>query len=54
VRPLSHEKEDWHGELEQRLECLSGPSLLERALTHSSYANENRGARLRSNERLEF
>jgi len=29
-------------------------SLLERALTHSSYANENRNSRLKSNERLEF
>ncbi|MCI8478237.1 MAG: ribonuclease III [Oscillospiraceae bacterium] len=29
-------------------------SLLENALTHSSYANENRGRSLGSNERLEF
>ena len=29
-------------------------TLLERALTHSSYANENRGKGLESNERLEF
>lgn len=29
-------------------------SLLENALTHSSYANENRGRGMRSNERLEF
>lgn len=41
--------------LEQRLGyAFRDRSLLERALTHSSYANENRGARLRSNERLEF
>lgn len=30
------------------------PSLLDEALTHKSYANENRGAALRHNERLEF
>ena len=30
------------------------PSLLDNALTHSSYANENRGRCLGSNERLEF
>ena len=29
-------------------------SLLENALTHSSYANEHRAGGLRSNERLEF
>ena len=29
-------------------------ALLEKALTHSSYANENRGRGLESNERLEF
>ena len=29
-------------------------SLLEKALTHSSYANENRSRGLESNERLEF
>ena len=28
--------------------------LLETALTHSSYANENGGSRVESNERLEF
>lgn len=28
--------------------------LLEHAMTHSSYANEHRGAGLTSNERLEF
>ena len=30
------------------------PSLLDQALTHSSYANEHAGSRLASNERLEF
>ena len=30
------------------------PSLLRAALYHSSYANEHRGARISSNERLEF
>lgn len=30
------------------------PSLLEKALTHSSYANEQKGGALESNERLEF
>ena len=30
------------------------PALLERALTHSSYANENRSKGYESNERLEF
>ena len=30
------------------------PALLENALTHSSYANENRAAGAQSNERLEF
>ena len=30
------------------------PSLLENALTHSSYANEHHGGHLQSNERLEF
>ena len=29
-------------------------ALLENALQHSSYANEHRGAGMRSNERLEF
>lgn len=41
--------------LEQRLGYMfRDRSLMERALTHSSYANENRSARLRNNERLEF
>lgn len=30
------------------------PALLERAITHSSYANEQKGGGLESNERLEF
>lgn len=30
------------------------PALLENALTHSSYANENKARGLQSNERLEF
>ena len=30
------------------------PALLQNALTHSSYANENRDRGVRSNERLEF
>lgn len=30
------------------------PALLEKALTHSSYANERKGGALESNERLEF
>ena len=33
---------------------FKNPELLDRALTHSSYANENRARRLGSNERLEF
>ena len=43
----------------KRLEEILGytftdKSLLENALTHSSYANENRSGRAVSNERLEF
>ncbi len=34
--------------------CFKDPSLLEQALVHSSYINENPGAALASNERLEF
>ncbi len=34
--------------------CFKDPSLLEQALVHSSYINENPGASLTSNERLEF
>ena len=42
-------------ELEKKLNyAFQDPSLLEEALSHSSYANEHRSARLRSNERLEF
>ncbi|NCE63346.1 ribonuclease III [Pseudoflavonifractor sp. 524-17] len=33
---------------------FTNQSLLEKALTHSSYANENRGQGIESNERLEF
>lgn len=41
--------------LEQRLGyTFRDRALLEKALTHSSYANENRGRGLESNERLEF
>jgi ribonuclease-3 len=40
------------GELEARLEVRLKPDLLERALTHRSYAYENGG--LPTNERLEF
>ena len=42
-------------ELEKKLNyTFRNPALLEEALSHSSYANEHRGAGLRSNERLEF
>lgn len=42
-------------ELEKKLNyTFQNPALLEEALSHSSYANEHRSARLRSNERLEF
>jgi len=42
-------------ELEQKLNyTFQDPSLLEEALSHSSYANEHRAAGLNSNERLEF
>jgi len=42
-------------ELEKRLGySFQNRALLENALTHSSYANENRGKGLESNERLEF
>ena len=34
--------------------CFKDPTLLEQALVHSSYINENPGAALTSNERLEF
>lgn len=41
--------------LEERLDYqFKDRTLLENALTHSSYANEHRGAGLSSNERLEF
>lgn len=41
--------------LEERLGyTFQDRSLLENALTHSSYANENRGKGIESNERLEF
>ena len=42
-------------ELEQKLGyTFKNPALLGEALSHSSYANEHRAARLNSNERLEF
>ena len=42
-------------ELEKKLGyTFRNPALLGEALSHSSYANEHRGAKLRSNERLEF
>lgn len=45
---------DWK-ELEQRTGyCFHDKELLQRALTHSSYANEHRLAKLDCNERLEF
>jgi ribonuclease-3 len=41
--------------LEKRLEySFKNKELLQTALTHSSYANENRGSGCESNERLEF
>ena len=41
--------------LEEKLDYrFQDPQLLERALTHSSYANERLGGALESNERLEF
>lgn len=41
--------------LEEKLDYrFRDPELLERALTHSSYANERLGGALESNERLEF
>lgn len=42
-------------DLEQRLGyTFKNPKLLENAIVHSSYANENRAAGFKSNERLEF
>lgn len=42
-------------ELETKLNyTFRNPALLEEALNHSSYANEHRGRRMNSNERLEF
>ncbi|MBQ5671894.1 MAG: hypothetical protein IIV43_06025, partial [Oscillospiraceae bacterium] len=42
-------------ELEQKLQyTFQDKSLLENALRHSSYANENRNRNVSSNERLEF
>ena len=42
-------------ELEKKLNyTFRDPSLLSKALCHSSYANEHRSAHLNSNERLEF
>lgn len=42
-------------ELEKKLQyTFHNPALLAEALSHSSYANEHRGAGLHSNERLEF
>lgn len=42
-------------ELEKKLGyTFRNPALLGEALSHSSYANEHRGTRLNSNERLEF
>ncbi|MDO4816217.1 MAG: ribonuclease III [Bacillota bacterium] len=42
-------------ELEKKLNyCFKDISLLKNALTHSSYANENRDEGMSSNERLEF
>ncbi len=42
-------------ELEEKLGyAFHDPALLDEALNHSSYANEHRGWRIRSNERLEF
>jgi len=42
-------------ELEEKLGyAFHDPALLDEALNHSSYANEHRSRRIRSNERLEF
>ena len=42
-------------ELEKKLGyAFQDPTLLQTALTHSSYANENRRQELECNERLEF
>ena len=42
-------------ELEKKLNySFRDPALLAEALCHSSYANEHRASRIRSNERLEF
>ncbi len=42
-------------ELEKKLNyTFRDPALLSEALSHSSYANEHRSGRLKSNERLEF
>ena len=42
-------------ELEKKLNyTFRNPALLEEALSHSSYANEHRAAKMHSNERLEF
>jgi ribonuclease-3 len=43
---------DWHAELTALLDVRVSPDLLERALTHRSYAYEN--GNLPTNERLEF
>ena len=43
---------DWHADLSAALDVTVEPALLERALTHRSYAYENGG--LPTNERLEF
>ena len=41
--------------LEEKLDyCFRDKTLLQRALYHSSYANEHRGSGIESNERLEF
>jgi len=42
-------------ELQKNLNyCFNDPALLKKALTHSSYANENMSKGIASNERLEF
>lgn len=42
-------------DLEKKLKyCFKNKSLLQTALCHSSFANENKGRKLSSNERLEF
>ena len=44
-----------HHQLEDRIGyTFADPALLETALTHRSYANERRGAKVADNERLEF